>query len=337
MKPPVIEEGGQGGEDRLIDWLRRRLRRQPGGALIGDDAVVLSGAPFAGSFVMTVDHQIAGVHFPPELDPAVVARRLLAVNLSDLAAMGAAPAYALLALAAPSGFDHRRFFTALLAACRRHGLTLAGGDLARSPVVSTSLTLLGTKEKPARWLERSGARPGHALWLGGTIGESAAGRLLIERGAGELEEAFPSLRAAMRRAVRRHLQPAPQLALGRWLGNQPAGAAMDVSDGLARDLHRLCRASGAGAEVEAAALPFADRFARLCDAIDADPLALALGGGEDYVLLFTLPEGMEPPERRARRIGRITAGKSVVLLRGGARSDLPELGWDHLSAPAGNL
>jgi thiamine-monophosphate kinase len=313
-------------EDRLIDW----LRRQPGGSLIGDDAAVL---PAGGPFAITVDHQIAGVHFPSGLDPAVVARRLLAVNLSDLAAMGASPAYAFLALAAPPGFDHRRFFTALLAACRRHELTLAGGDLARNPeCFSASLTLFGTRPESARWLERSGARPGHALWLGGTIGESAAGRMLIERS--DLQEAFPSLQRAMRRAVRRHLEPRPQLALGRWLGTRKEGAAMDVSDGLARDLHRLCRASGAGAEIEAGALPFADRFNRLCAAIGADPLTLALGGGEDYVLLFTLPEGIEPPEKQARRIGRITKKCEVVLLREGKRSPLPDLGWDHLkSAP----
>jgi thiamine-monophosphate kinase len=335
VKPPVAVEGG---EDPLIDWLRRRLRRQPGGALIGellgeligDDAALLPPEPSTGSFAVTVDHQIAGVHFPPALDPAIVARRLLAVNLSDLAAMGASPAYAFLALAAPRGFDHRRFFTALLTACRRHGLTLAGGDLARSPALSTSLTLLGRKADGARWLERNGARPGHALWLGGTIGESALGRLLIERE--ESGEAFSSLRAAARRAVRRHLAPSPQLALGRWLGERTAeGAAMDVSDGLARDLHRLCRASGVGAEVEVGALPFAGRFARLCAAVGADPLALALGGGEDYVLLFTLPEQCAPPpETRARRIGRITKRKRVVLVKGNARSDLPAIGWDHL-------
>ncbi|HEX4498103.1 MAG TPA: thiamine-phosphate kinase [Thermoanaerobaculia bacterium] len=322
MKPSAPIEGG---EDALIDWLRRRLRRQPGGALIGDDAAILP----ADSYTVTVDHQIAGVHFPPALDPAIVARRLLAVNLSDLAAMGASPAYAFLALAAPAGFDHRRFFTALLAACRRHGLTLAGGDLARGPALSASLTLLGRKAAGARWLERNGARPGHTLWLGGTIGESALGRLLIERG--EAGEAFSSsLRAAARRAVRRHLAPEPQLALGRWLGEQTAeGAAMDVSDGLARDLHRLCRASGVGADVEAGALPFADRFADLCAAIGADPLALALGGGEDYVLLFTLREGVAPP-KEARRIGRITKRKRVALVNGKERSDLPAIGWDHL-------
>jgi thiamine-monophosphate kinase len=310
-----------GDENRLIDW----LRRQKGGAGIGDDAAVLP----PGSFAVTLDHQIAGVHFPPGLDPAVVARRLLAVNLSDLAAMGASPDYAFLALAAPPGFDHRRFLTALLAACRRHGLTLAGGDLARSPALTTSLTLLGTKDPEARWLTRDGARPGHALWLGGTIGESAAGRMLIERGAPDT--ASPALRRALRRAVRRHLAPTPQLALGRWLGRQKEGAAMDVSDGLARDLHRLCRASGVGAVIDAAALPLAKRFRILCAAIGADPLALALGGGEDYVLLLTLPEGIVPPEPGARRIGAITRGRRVAISQDGGRSDLPDAGWDHLA------
>ncbi len=315
MTPPPADE------NRLIDW----LRRQPGGSLIGDDAAVLP----AESFAVTVDHQISGIHFPSGLDPALVARRLLAVNLSDLAAMGASPAYAFLALAAPAGFDHRRFFTALLAACRRYDLTLAGGDLARHSALTASLTLLGTKAEGARWLTRSGARAGHALWLGGTIGESAAGRLLIERG--EPKAANASLKRVMRKAMRRHLQPTPQLALGRWLSEQKEGAAMDLSDGLARDLHRLCRASGVGAEVDAAALPFADRFAKLCETAGADPLALALSGGEDYVLLFTLPEEIAPPDGQARRIGKITKGRRLVLLRGGERSALPDTGWDHLA------
>jgi thiamine-monophosphate kinase len=119
--------------------------------------------------------------------------------------------------------------------------------------------------------------------------------------------------------------------LGRWLANQKEGAAMDVSDGLARDLHRLCRASGVGAEVDAAALPFAERFKTLCKTIGADPLALALGGGEDYVLLFTLPEGIAPPEPGARRVGRITRGRRLALLRDGERCGLADAGWDHLA------
>ena len=314
---------GEGGEDRLIDWLTRRIRRQSDGARIGDDAAVLP----PGSFAVTVDHQIEGVHFPPGLDPALVARRLLAVNLSDLAASGAVPRYAFLALAAPPGFDHRRFFVAVLASCRKFGVELAGGDLAKNPDrLSASLTLMGTKAGE-RWIERRGARPGHVLWLGGTIGESAAGRLLIERG-GWKEGDPSSLRAAAKRAMRRHLEPRPQLALGRWLSDQKQGGGMDVSDGLARDLHRLCKASGVGAEIDAAALPFSARFHDLCEMIEADPLALTLGGGEDYVLLFTLPEGIAPPE--GRRIGTIVKGWKVTIAREGKRSDLPDVGWDHL-------
>jgi thiamine-monophosphate kinase len=324
------------GEDRLIHW----LRRQPDTQLLGDDAALL---PADGPFVVTVDHQIAGIHFPPDLDPSHLARRLLAVNLSDLAAMGASPAWVFLALATPPDFDHRRFFRSLLAACRRYGLQLAGGDLARHPsTVTAALTLLGTKDHSSRWLLRNGASAGHDLWLGGAVGESAAGRILIEQGA-RLDgpridlpapmESFPALRAAARRAVRRHLEPKPQLALGRWLGRQREGAALDVSDGLARDLHRLCRASGIGAVVAADSLPFSTRFHALCKTLGADPLALALGGGEDYVLLFTLPAGVAPPaELGCRRIGTITNDCAVSLLLNGTRRELPARGWDHLAA-----
>lgn len=331
------------GEDALLAWLRSRLAAP----LIGDDAAIL---PPLSSSVVTTDSQIAGVHFPPELAAGDLARRLLAVNLSDLAAMGATPAYAFLALSAAPGFDHKSFFTSLLAACRQQGLTLAGGDLARHPggTIAT-LTLIGTKDTAARWLRRGSAEPGQTLWLGGTVGESAAGRILIERGARlsgkrvdlpEVCEAFSStLRAAARRAVRRHLKPEPQLELGRWLGSLPVDiAAIDVSDGVERDLHRLCRESQVGAEIVAEELPFAAHFRELCKALDvSDPVALALTGGEDYVLLFTLqPELAPPPGLGCRSLGTITPnqrkGRSGVFFkRGGVRRKLPDRGWDHLS------
>ncbi len=320
------------GEDQLVGWLRTHA----GTSLIGDDAAVL---PAGGPFAVTVDSQIAGVHFTPDLDPALLARRLLAVNLSDLAAMGALPAYAFLALSAAPGFDHRRFFRALLAACRRAALHLAGGDLAASPHIVATLTLLGTKPPEGRWLHRSGAAAGHDLWLGGTVGESAAGGLLIARGARlhgtrsiDLPLEIPAaLQVPARRAVRRHLLPAAQLDLGIWLGRQPEGAALDVSDGVARDLHRLCRESGVGAVIEAEDLPFADRFHRLCTTLGTDPLELALGGGEDYVLLFTLPPDVAPPVRfGCRKIGRITREKRIRLRQAGAVRPLAALGWDHL-------
>ena len=331
------------GEDSLLSWLRGRLVRP----LIGDDAAILPGL---GPSVVTVDSQIAGVHFPPDLAAADLARRLLAVNLSDLAAMGATPAYAFLALSAAPGFDHKAFFVSFLAACRRHDLILAGGDLARHPggTIAT-LTLIGTKDAQARWLRRGSAEPDHILWLGGTVGESAAGRILIERGArfGGGRVALPAscevfsspLRAAARRAVRRHLKPRPQLALGRWLGAQPASvAALDVSDGVARDLHRLCRESHVGATIVAETLPFPAHFTALCKALGvADPLALALTGGEDYVLLFTLPPKLAPPpELGCRSIGTITrgggrSGSRLCLVQAGVRRELSDAGWDHLS------
>ncbi len=321
-------------ENALLRWVRSQL--DP--CLIGDDAAVVSlgGGPFA----VTVDSQIAGVHFVPDLDPALLASRLLAINLSDLAAMGAEPAYAFLALSTPPGFDHRRFFRALIHSCRQAGVVLAGGDLAKSREATVAtLTLIGRRPESGRFLHRAGAAPDHALWLGGTIGESAAGQRLIARGARlhgnrvDLPEGFAasgSVQAAARRAVRRHLRPQPQLALGTWLGRQEEGAAMDVSDGLAIDLHRLCRESGVGAEILADELPLPDRFSDLCRTIGADPLSLALGGGEDYVLLFTLPEGISPAEPGARKIGRITRAKRLVIRQEGVARDLPALGWDHL-------
>lgn len=337
---PARSAPGLTGEDRLLRWLRGRFDLP----LLGDDAAILPGT---GPFAVTTDSQVEGVHYVAGLDPAVLARRLLAINLSDLAAMGALPAYALLALSAAPGFDHRRFFRAFVAACRRYEVTLAGGDLAASPggTVAT-LTLLGTRQVPGRWVSRSGARPGHDLWLGGTVGESAAGQRLVAQGArmhGARVDLPPvldgvtgsrGLLAAARRAVRRHLSPIPQLELGAWLGRQPAGAGvagMDISDGVARDLHRLCRESGAGAEVVIEHLPLADRFHELCDRLGEDPAQLALTGGEDYVLLFTLPSGSEPPESfRCRRIGRITDGAGVFAINRGARRRLPARGWDHL-------
>lgn len=323
-------------EDELIAWLRRRAAGQ-GGELLGDDAAVL---PERESWTVTVDTQIEGVHFVSGLDPAALAARLVAVNLSDLAAMGALPAYAFLALATPEGFDHRRFFQAVLRAARRYDFKLAGGDLAASAQVTAVMTLLGRAARPGRRLRRGGARPGEVLWLGGVVGESAAGGALLKRGAtlagGKvgLPEPFlapPALRAAARRAVLKHLAPRPQLDLGRWLTHAGAAAAIDVSDGLARDLHRLCRESGTGAEIDLAALPAARGFRELAAALDLDWRRALLAGGEDYVLLFALSPRTAPPrELGCHRIGRVIAGRGVYLIHDGKREPLAPLGWDHL-------
>lgn len=341
------------GEDELLAWLDRRLARPERPSPIGDDGAILdSGGPWA----VTTDTQVAGTHFVAGLDPAVLARRLLAVNLSDLAAMGASPKHAFLVISAPEDFDHRRFFDAFLDACEPRGLRLEGGDLSRQNNLTLVLTLLGRPVGSEgagathRWLRRDGARPGHRLWVGGTLGESALGCELLRRGArpkprdsqdGRRGMSWPEsldlsgkLLAPAERAVWRHLEPEAQLELGAWLATRtPEGAAMDVSDGLARDLHRLCRAGGVEAEVELDALPQSPDFESLCRALGLDAETPALFGGEDYVLLFTLPPGVEPPpELGARAIGRICegAGEGVVLVRDGGRRPLPPGGWDHL-------
>ncbi len=325
-----------GGEDRLIRRLRRHLEAR-GNRFLGDDAALL---PASGDLAVSVDQQIAGVHFPDELDPALLARRALAVALSDLAAMGAEPLHVLLALAFPTAFDAPRLLDALLAACRRYGVELVGGDLARSSRLAATLTVVGRRYRGGRWLRRRLARPGDRLWSGGPLGQSALGRLLIGRGAsikGRCVElparpALPrSLEAAARRAVRRHLQPTPQLQLGHWLALRRRAAVIDVSDGLALDLHRLCRESGVGARLDARALAASRQERQLAALLKVDFEQLALSGGEDYVLLFALPPSVRPPRPMAcRRIGRITDGKEIILADARRERSLPPAGWDHL-------
>jgi len=338
-----------GGEERFVAWLRRRLPRPE---LVGDDTAELVAR---GRLVATVDQQIEGTHFAPGLDPRAVGRRLVAVNLSDLAASGARPRWALLALGLPPEADPRPLVEGVLAEAKRHGVVLAGGDVAHSPALAATLTLLGEKDPGDATLGRDRARPGHALWLGGTVGESALGCELMLRGvsvagktvlfSGQDEDQGRDkdfqlgerLLGAARRAVLRNVLPVPQLALGRWLAGlqgRRAGACIDVSDGVAKDLRRVCTASGVGAELELPALRRATSrdFESLAVALGLDPIAVALAGGEDYVLLFTLPPSVEPPAAfRCVRVGRIVRGRSVVMIdREGRRHPLPDLGWDHL-------
>lgn len=322
------------GEDSLIAWLRDRVDGL-GWKLIGDDAASLPPAKYQ----VTVDTQIAGVHFAADTEPELVARRLLAVNLSDLAAMGARPAYAFLALSAPRGFPHRPFFGALIEACSQFGVELAGGDLSRQPRLTAALTLLGVPH--GRVLRRDQASSGEQLWLGGPVGLSTLGCRLVLKGA-RLQGGLvtlpkilglpASLRQVAKRAIRRHLEPAPQLELGRWLARRDGGAAIDLSDGLSRDLHRLCRESGVGARLDASALESSKELALLATRLGTSWRDAALAGGEDYVLLFSLPEHLAPPESfGCRRIGVLTDEPAIQLREPDGRLvDLPPAGWDHL-------
>jgi thiamine-monophosphate kinase len=316
------------GEDALLAGLRRRLARR-GHDRLGDDAALLPGG--GASWAVTVDQQIEGVHFPPDTPAARWARRLVAVCLSDVAAMGGRPLYAFLALQAAAGLDVRVALEAVADACAAHGTELAGGDIAADRRSGATLTVLARLVAGGRWLRRSAARPEDSLWLGGPVGWSRLGRDLQEPGT--LEALPEALRRRGRDALRIHRRPAPQLALGQALSRRPRCAAIDVSDGLALDLHRLCLESGVGATIVRDHLPVPP--AELAGALGHDALDCALHGGEDYVLLFALPSDRPPPRgHRAVHIGTVTRRRGLRLVgRDGRATPLPPGGWDHLQTP----
>jgi thiamine-monophosphate kinase len=319
-------------EERFVAWIEALTDSG-----LGDDAAVLR---LDGSFAWTVDAQHEGVHLPIGCDPAIAARRLLAVNLSDLAAMGAEPRFCLLSLAAPPAYDRRRFVRALVTAASRAGVRLIGGDTSRLDTVSATLALVGRKPAGARWLRRRDARAGDALYVGGTLGEAALG-LALQRAGASWQRGRPTIPAelrgdralerAARRALLRHMLPSPQLELSRMLArSRRRVAALDVSDGLGKDLARLCRASGVGAEIDV--LPLAPGAGALAARLGHDARELALYGGEDYVLLFTLPPGVSVPPGCVR-IGRAVAEPGTWLCdEDGRRRPIEAAGFDHLSA-----
>ncbi len=263
-------------EFELIARFSRPAPRSGAGVVlgIGDDAALLRPPPGA-DLAVTVDAVVDGVHFGAGFAPEDVGWKALAVNLSDLAAMGARPLWALCALAVPPDADERRLLgvgRGLAACARRFGVALAGGNVTRAAELSLTVTAVGTVGR-GRALRRAGARPGDALVVSGTLGDAALG---LRRGA-------PAA------AVRRQRRPEPRVALGQALVGV-ASACIDVSDGFLQDLDHLCRASGVGAEVSAQHLPTSRAFdrARLPEGVRLD---LLLGGGEDYELLAAVPPG----------------------------------------------
>ncbi len=293
------------GEFELIErhFTRRGAAREDVLAGVGDDGAVVA-VPRDGTLVMALDTIVEGLHFPAGFDARYVGHRALAVNLSDLAAMGAEPAWALLGLTLPAADEHwlTGFSAGLDALARRYAVALVGGDTARGPLTVT-MTLAGTVP-PGQAIFRDGARAGDDLWVSGTPGDAAAGLAIIEGRQ-------PAQGRAREALLGRFQQPQARVALGIALRGI-ATACIDVSDGLVADLDKLCRASGVGADIESRELPLS---AGLCSVAGMEArLAYALGGGDDYELLFTAA-----PAERAR-IAALDAG--VVLRRIGSVSDV---------------
>ena len=325
-------------ERELIARIRAEASGQVSDLLrgIGDDCAVFRQAGGEVVSLVTTDTLVEGVHFDRRWHPPhLLGRKAVAVNMSDIAAMGGTPRFVLLSLAAPAPMDSA-WLDALLAgfleSVREYGAILIGGDTVKSGhEVVLSVTVLG--EAPVNQVcYRSGAKPGDAVLVSGSLGQAAAGLGLCQQGRQQENPAWQPLIAA-------HRDPQAQVALGRLLAASGlVHAMMDLSDGLATDLAHLCAESKVGAEIDRAALPLSSELPEAAVTCGVDPLHWALSGGEDYQLVLTCAEadaatlGQLAQERLGltlTQVGRIVAGQGVVLLDGAACRDISYQGYDH--------
>jgi thiamine-monophosphate kinase len=315
-------------ENQLVEAIRQEFRQPRRGLVlgIGDDAAVIT---FGGKkLVITKDLLVAGVHFFARYHPPrLLGRKSLKVNLSDLAAMGAWPLYALLGLGLPCRTNTGwivEFFEGFKSAAEEFGVRLVGGDITRASKVTISVTLLGEGEEI---IKRSGAKPGHLLFVSGTLGEAREGLLLIRKKQPLGKDKY------IDQMVRAFLDPEAQVELGNELARLKIPSAMiDISDGLSVDLTHLVEESGCGAEICLEKLPVSPEL----HALQRRAYDFALNGGEDYQLLFSVP-----PEKRellarlkVKRsvtcIGKVLGSKNVYVLdRRGRRQKLRPQTWQH--------
>jgi thiamine-monophosphate kinase len=328
-------------ERELIARISDRLPAPPGWIAvgIGDDAAVVE--PERNRLeVLSVDALVEGVHFDRAFTPpAAIGHRALAVNLSDLAAMGATPRLALISLALPRSLSLAEFdeiIESLITLAGRCRIAIAGGNLTRieGPLV-IDITVLGTVKR-RQVLTRSGAGAGDDLYVSGTVGSAAAGLQMLQ------ERARPSTNGTVDRAggescINRYLYPEPRLRLGSLLGrNRAAMACLDSSDGLADAVRQLAEASGVGATIDAAAVPLEADARRWFEQRGTDAVREAITGGDDYELLIAvrprvrgrLTAALRHGGTPLTRIGTCTADRALVLRQNGAGQPLP-LGYSH--------
>jgi thiamine-monophosphate kinase len=292
---------------------------------VGDDCALLR-CPGGWELAITVDTLVAGVHFLPEVDPESLGHKALAVNLSDLAAMGAEPGWATLALTLPE-VDERwleAFARGFFALAGRHGLELVGGDTTRGPL-SITIQAMGLVPEGGA-IRRSGARPGDLVYVSGPLGSAGLG-LKIRLGQTALEAAD---------AVDRLERPEPRVDFGRLLRGL-ASACIDISDGLAGDLGHILEASGVGAVLDWDCMPLPDPVRRYV--ADTGDWTLPLTAGDDYELCFTMPPARKDEmEQRlsdagltAVPIGLIESGPGLKLRKEGRAIDFIPAGYEHFS------
>jgi thiamine-monophosphate kinase len=288
---------------------------------VGDDCALLD-VPAGQSLAVSMDSLVAGRHFLPADCPEGVGHKALAVNLSDLAAMGAHPAWTLLSLTLPQADEAwvEAFMQGFSRLANAFGVQLVGGDTTRGPL-SITVQVSGFVDAPTA-LRRSGARPGDRLFVSGTLGDAALALRLRQAAdvPAELAERLD--------------RPMPRVALGRLLRGH-ADAAIDISDGLLADLHHVCEASGVGARVELNKLPLSGPVQAACRTGDWQ---LPLSGGDDYELLFSVPptdaaelqQLCARAQQPVREIGEFTAGQGIVLIHpDGRETEGAPHGFDH--------
>jgi thiamine-monophosphate kinase len=335
------------GERQVIARVRARVPAAPPFVVvgIGDDAAVLE-PPRNRLEIVTTDAAVEGVHFDRAfMDAPSIGHRVLAANLSDLAAMGAEPRTALLSLMLPDALPLSQLdglLDGFMALAARTGTHLVGGNVTRSPgPLVIDVTVTGTAKR-RKILPRAGGRAGDELWVSGTIGGAAAGLAWLQRGGRPASPpASTDTDPAVADAVARFLRPEPRLRLGLLVGRtRAASAAMDLSDGLADAVRQVAEASGTGARVDATALPIHPGVAVVAGDDDA-ALAAALAGGEDYELLLAVPRRagrrFAAAATLARlpvtRIGLLTpAAAGLVLATAAGDRPFPE-GFEHFRAP----
>jgi thiamine-monophosphate kinase len=322
------------GEDALIARYFRPLATDPGAFHLDDDAAALK--PNGDDIVVTTDAIVEGVHFLPDDPPGTVARKALRVNLSDLAAKGAAPAGFVLTLALRSVDDAwlKPFATALGEDATQFACPLLGGDTVSTPgPLMVSVTAFG-RVPPGRMVHRSGAKPGERVMVTGTVGDAALGLAILRGGKVHAATTDIATRDAL---VGRYRVPQPRAAMAA-IVREFAGAAMDVSDGLAGDLTKLCAVSGISAVIDLESIPLSDA-ARDLVSRGIVGLETLIAGGDDYEILCTVPEDrVEAFAQAARRagvsassIGTVVAGSAVPkFIDGeGRKITLERLSYSH--------
>ncbi len=307
---------------------------------IGDDCAVVRSKKYA---VTSVDSVVDGIHFRldnPRVDVADIGHRALASALSDLAAMGSEPGEAYLALGVPDQLteaDVLKLAGAVEALAERTGVTIAGGDLVRSPTLFCSVTVVGWTDDSTQLIGRDGAQPGDGVYLSGPLGGAAAGLALLEGNAPKTLQS-PEAEAL----IAAHLRPEPRFDCAAALRRAGAHALIDISDGLASDAAEIARRSAVTLELQLALIPLANGVVQVASELGLDPAQFAASGGEDFELCACLPDSISAEVDHLTRIGSVKAGppRALLLDREGQALDLH--GYEHTiggsdSAPPGGF